>query len=113
MAVTPKPLVKGVLLGVASPGDPGLYKVPPATVAVIRSLTFCNTDAVSRTISAWLVRAGGSVDVTAEIYSGRVLAPGETYVDNALRVLEAGDFISAEASAIGVVSFRADGSQVT
>jgi hypothetical protein len=113
--VTPKALVQGILLDDTAPGAPGLYQAPAATTAIIRSMTFCNTDSEERTITVYLVASGGSEGDANTILKAVPIKAGETLEDggpDALRVLETGDFISAIADAADTVSMRVDGSEV-
>lgn len=107
--VTPKPLVQGVLLGNAATT---LYTVPGSTTAVMRSFTLCNTDSVGRTVTIRIVASGGAVGDANTIYKTIPIAANETIVDDTLRVLLTGDFISAHADVAARVSFRVDGSEV-
>lgn len=108
--VTPKPLVQGTLLTAAAVT---LYTTPASTTATVRSMTFCNTDTVSRTITVYLVASGGSIGDASTIMKTLTILASETIIDDTLRVLATGDFISALADVASKVSMRADGAEVT
>jgi len=108
--VTPKPLAQGVLLA-ASAGT--IYTTPASTTATVRSMTFCNTDTVSRTITVYLVPSGGAIGDASTILKTLSILANETIIDDTLRVLATGDFISALSDAANKVSMRVDGAEVT
>jgi hypothetical protein len=108
--VTPKPLVQGTLLGAT---DATLYTVPAATVATVRSYTLTNNDTVDRTVTVrFVVSAGVPGDANTVLNTVPVKAK-ETLIDDTLRVLSTGDFISAFADVATKVAFRVDGSEIT
>jgi hypothetical protein len=111
--VTPKPLVQGALLPNAAAASPGQYRNTGVVATVIHSMTFCNTDSSSRTVTCHLVPSGGSASVANMILDAVSIATTATFTDLALRCLSPGDFITAFASTASVVSFRVDGFEET
>lgn len=111
--ITPKPLVQGVLLPASAAATPGQYAVPAATTATVRSLTLCNTGAVTRLVSVHIVASGGSASDANKILKAVSLVAGETLIDDSLRNLAAGDFITGFADAATTVSMRVDGAEIT
>lgn len=72
----------------------------------IAAATFCNTDTVARSISVWLVPAGGTPSAENQIHKEYGMAAGESFTSPHLNhVLNEGDTIMASADAGGVVSF--------
>jgi hypothetical protein len=112
MTVTAKPLFEGVF---AAAADSTQYTTPNGVRTIIDKLTACNNDAVARTITINLVASGGAVGGANQIAKTKSLAAGETYTFPEVvgHVLAAGDFISTNASAAGVVAVRASGREVT
>ena len=111
--VTPKSLADGVLVGIA---DTTIYTAPASTTAVIRSITLCNVDSVTRTVDVHIVQSGGGVAAGKRIIdatSSGSLTAGQTLVLDNIYVLETGDIVSAIASAASAISIRIDGSEVT
>lgn len=51
-----------------TPGDI-LYTCPVGTKAQIQKLTFLNTTAAARTVSVYVVRSGGAIGVTNQIWN--------------------------------------------
>ena len=86
--------------------------MPAATVATIRSMTFCNTDSVSRVLTIHIVASGGSASAANKIIDATTLLAGETLIDDALRNLATGDFITAFSDAANVLSMRVDGAEL-
>ena len=111
--ITPKTLVQGVLLAASAPATPGLYAVPALKSATIRHMRMVNTDVSARTVTIHLVASGGTAEAKNKVLGPVSLDPDEALIDDSIIVLEAGDFISAFASIANVISFRADGAEVT
>lgn len=114
--ITPKPLVDGVLLGTTLAGGAGVkYTCPvsPDTTASIRSITLCNLDTVTRIFSMWIVPLGGSEADAKQIFVNQPILAGETLVDDAIREILAGGFLSAIADVANKISLRVDGAEVT
>ena len=108
--VTPKTLCQGTLLGVAAAT---LYTTPASTTTTIRSITLCNTDTVTRTVTIYMVASGGAIGDASTVFKTLPILASETITDIALRVLETGDFFSALADAASKVSIRVDGAEIT
>jgi hypothetical protein len=108
--ITPKTLVEGVALGTSAST---LYTVPASTTATFRSITICNTDTNIRKVTVYIVASGGSAGVLNTIYDALVLEPGQTYTDDTIRTMMAGDFIQAFADSANLVSLRVDGAEIT
>jgi len=115
--ITPLPLVQGVLLAAAAPASPGVYSPGVGKTATVRALTFCNTDVVPRLITLHLVASGDVPGAKNRVYGPITLeAAGgakATLRDDSLYELLTGDFLSPFADAANVVSFRADGAEVS
>lgn len=111
--ITPKPLVKGILLPATAAVAPGQYQVGAATTATIRSITFCNTDTVDRTFTLHLVASGDTPGAGNMVHPAITIKPNQTIVDDSIRELSTGDFISAFADIANKVSMRVDGSELT
>ena len=120
--ITPKTLVQGVLLAASAPATPGLYAVPALKSATIRHMRMVNTDVSARTVTIHLVASGGTAEAKNKVLGPVSLDPDEALIDDSIIVLEAwcpmkmsrsSYFISAFASIANVISFRADGAEVT
>jgi hypothetical protein len=84
------------------------YYTTPANLkkAIIRSVSFLNTDTVPQTVTVHLVPSGGTASATNMLISARSMNAGETYYCNDLdgKVLEAGGMLQCLASAASKVS---------
>lgn len=91
------------------------YTVSANTKAIIKRLSFCNTTANNRTVTAYLITSGGSAGATNTLVSARTIAAGETWScpDAEGQVLEAGGFIQALADANSAITIIASGVEVT
>lgn len=115
--ITPKTLVQGMLLAASAPGAPGAYAPGVGVTATIRHMRLVNTDSVARDVTVHIVASGGSPSaqnrVLGPISLGAAGSPTAVLADDSIYELMQGDFISPFASAAGVVSFRADGFEVS
>ncbi|CAB3731146.1 hypothetical protein [Paraburkholderia rhynchosiae] len=111
MTITALPLVPDATLTNA---DANYYTCPVNTTAVVKRAVFTNTSASAVTITANVVRSGGSVAASNQIITSQPIAPQSTYVSPELAglTLSAGDAIHAVASANSVVNFMASGIQI-
>lgn len=89
-----------------------LYTVDTGDQVMLDTITICNTDTSSRTITLHLVPSGGSPSVAnAIIYAVNIFA-NETKIIKPAAVLLAGYTVQAKASLTSVVSIRLDGSRI-
>ncbi len=94
--------VQDVILGTAAAS---LYAAPANTTARLSSVTFTNQDAVARTVSAYLVKAGSAPGNANRVVAPYVLGPGEAWTCPHLNHnLNPGDALHALADAAGMVS---------
>lgn len=86
------------------------YTVPAATRVIIDKLTATNTAAGAATVSLNLVNSGGAAGAANLITSNQSIAAGQVYQfpEAVGHILEAGQFISINASAT-TVTLRASG----
>jgi hypothetical protein len=112
MSVTVKPLIQAKY---ASDSITTEYTAPSSTKAIIDKFTATNTDSGAQTISVHIVANGGASGPENLITSERSLSAGESLDLPELKnhVLNAGDFIAAEASVASKVVIRASGREVT
>lgn len=108
--LTPTVLVEGTLL---TSSAATLYTAPGATTATVRSMTLCNRDTSTRRVTLFFVASGGSTGAKSCVYKAQEVLAGETFMDDTLRNLVTGDFISGYADSDGVVSIRVDGATLT
>lgn len=108
--ITPKPLVEGTLLANVA-GT--LYTVPPATTAVVRSITLCNTDSVDHTVTVHLLPPAGAVGAANMVFNDLPIKAKQTIEEDLVRVLLANAAIVGFADVASKVSIRVDGSEVT
>lgn len=104
-----------VFLGRANPGaaTPGtLYTAPASTKAMVTSLYICNTGASPDSIRVWVVPSGGAAANSNAIYFDMPIPVGNTFLANAVPLLETGDFIVVQ-SANGNCTFTASGIEIT
>lgn len=94
MSVTPKAITGAQLTASAA-----TYYGPVAanTKAMIKKLTFTNTDTSARTVTVYLVPSGGTAGATNILISARSIAAGEAYdcYEAMGQVLAAGGFLQA------------------
>ena len=87
-----------------TPGDT-LYTCPLATRARITMLSFLNTTANPRTVSVHLVRSGGAIGVTNQVWNAAAVPATATQPKGVVcyeainQVLNPGDFIKVFADA--------------
>lgn len=86
-----------------------LYTVPASTKAIIKELTFCNTDTVSRTVT---IQVGTGTAVANRILSAQIIAPSTTLIVSLSTVLNNGETITGGASSASVVSLVASGVEI-
>ena len=92
-----------------TPGDV-LYTCPAGTKAQIQKLTFLNTTATARTVTVHIVRSGGAIGVTNQVWIAATVplnttAPrGVECFEAEGQVLNPGDFIQAFASAATAIT---------
>jgi|SRR5687767_12829321 len=104
MADTYKRLVTGAPAQVGVT-DTTIYTCPASTSAVIKKIAIVNTSGTDRTVKINHVPSGGSVGPTNVILNTTtILAGGGATDDDAILLLQAGDFISAIASAAGAIT---------
>lgn len=108
--VTPKPLLEGTLLPDAAAT---LYTVPVGATAVIRGMTFCNTDTVDRTLTVHIIPSGNAVDPANVIYDAIPIKAGQTLENATYRVMLAGGTVRGFADVASKVNMRVDGYEVT
>lgn len=112
MSVAPLTLVQGVQLPASVTPQ---YTCPTNSKVVIRHVTFTNTDTGSRTVTAHLVPAGGSVSASTMVMDAQSIAASATYVSPELSgiVMNAGDTLQMFADTAAKVSVNASGIQQT
>ncbi len=103
MSLSPAVLYPGGQLGT---GASTLYTSPVNAKTLITAGTFTNIDAVSRLLTVYLVRAGGSPSAANTLIDGLALASGQAYIASELeqQVLGPGDFIAALADASSAIT---------
>lgn len=97
-------VVEGVALGNSLST---LYTCPSSgvTQAILLAVTFCNTDASSRTPQLHIVPDGDSAAVENQVWKDALVTKETVWLEDAA-VLAPDDFIQAQASAAAVVSCR-------
>jgi hypothetical protein len=108
---TPTKLFAPAQLGT---GNTTYYTVPANTTCIIKKLTLTNTSAGAVTASVWLVPNAGAPGNSNAIHLVIAIAANAVYevYEAENHVLNAGDFISALASAGGDVTIQGSGIQV-
>ena len=88
-----------------------LYTCPIAVTAVIKRVTFLNTDTVAVTLTVHLVRSGGSATAANKLINALPLSANQTYQSPELAnlVLTAGDAIQALASTASKINSTGSG----
>jgi hypothetical protein len=81
------------------------YTAPSGKRTTLLVVTICNTDTVARTVTVNLIPNGGSASAINRIFNDLVQA-GETVTMDDPKIMDAGDFVQAMASAAAVVGFR-------
>lgn len=89
-----------------------LYTSPALTKTMVTSLYICNTNATPDTVHVYLVPNGGAVNLNNAIYYTMTIPFGNTFLANAVPLLEAGDQIVV-VSVNGTTTFTASGLQIT
>lgn len=97
----------------AAAADTTLYTAT-GLKAIIDKFTLTNTTAAVISISVHLVPSAGAAGVTNRIISSKAIQPGECYTCPEIvgHVLNAGDFISVNPTAVGITC-RSSGREVT
>lgn len=86
-----------------------IYTVPGATVTVLKSVTFYNTNATTQTLNVYVTRSGGTrrqlrqFSGVAQYESVDLLAGGETIV------LSTGDILEADTTTTTAVDYMVTG----
>lgn len=97
--------VQDVTLGASAAS---LYVAPANTVARLSSVTFTNQDAVARSVSVYLVKAGSAPSNANRVVAPYVIASNEAWTcPHVNHNLNPGDALFAMADAAGVVSVYA------
>lgn len=111
MTVTIKVLIEAKLLEASQTTQYTAVDVK----AIIDKFTVTNTSAGNVTISVNIVNFGGTIGNANLVLKTRAIAPGETYTCPELigQALEAGQFISAIASAATSLTIRASGREIS
>lgn len=94
---------------VLTTGAVTLFTMPPAPSNVVLSrglMRFTNTDSAGHTVTAYAVPLSGSA-LVANTFCPGVTVPANSYLDVAIPVMGAGDFLQALASVGTVVSVQA------
>ena len=112
MTIVAKRLVEGVELTNA---DVTQYTSPALTKTVIKAANVVNRTAGAVSITVNLVPSGGAVANANLVISALSIPAGQSYQCPELinQVLEAGDFLSAKASAGASLDFTASGVQIS
>lgn len=108
MTVAIKQLVAPVQLG-AAPSV--LFTAAAGTAVQVYQATICNTDAANQTFSLYIIPPAGSATDATVLYKGKSLAANETFILSGLvnHILNAGGFISGEASIAAKLTFAMSG----
>lgn len=111
MSVAAKALINS---GYASNSLTTLYTCPALTVALIDKFTANNTSGSTATVDIYIVPSGGSAGVSNKLVSALSLTAGQI-LDVGLQnhILNAGDFIAAQASAASAIVVRASGREAS
>jgi hypothetical protein len=107
MTITPLVLSTGAQLG-SSAGAITNAQTSPAQVT---TATFTNTDAATRLVTVYIVRASGTAGLANALVDAQPLGPGQDWTSSACsgRNLNAGDTLWAMADAGAVVNCVVDG----
>lgn len=111
MASTLRELIPTTVLAVnAAP-----YYTATKCTARVDNLTITNTDAVGRTVSVYLVAAGGTANTGTLVIKNASIAAGATFNGTELvgKIISPGSSIWLEPSAAGVLVANAGGIEVT
>lgn len=103
--ILPKPITAAMVDTVAT----AYYTADPALKrAIIKSLSFHNSDAAAQTITVYLVPAGDAADATNQLTATRSLLPDETWeVPEAVnKTLLGGGMIQAVASVANKINIQ-------
>lgn len=103
MAFVTKNLGQGQLP--SSIGD--LYTVPGATTAIIKSISYVNTDSVTRTANLYVLKSGTTARRIIPLALS--MSTGDTMLLDDVLTLGAGDKIQGDASAATVVDYIISG----
>lgn len=105
MAYTPKRLAQFV----ATASEATYYTVPATKSAIVKNVIVANTSASDRTLSLSIVPSGGSAGNSNRIIPGTNIPAGAVVPFDMTQVMNAGDFISAIASAASSLTLTISG----
>lgn len=110
--IVPKALFEGTALTTT---NATLYTSPANTKTSIQSASFVNISATASVMYLYLVESGGTANAANAAICALSIASGATYQCPELinQILEAGDIISARASANSSISGRASGATIS
>lgn len=112
MSVVAKPLAQAQY---APSSASTIYTAPGGTRTIVDKFSATNTDSSSRTLTVYIVQAGGSVGAGSTITSAKSIAAGASVDCEEMKnqILGPGDFIAVEASVASKVVVRISGREVT
>lgn len=108
MTIQPAPFQPGLQLTAAAMA---IYQTPVNVTAIVKRVTFTNTDTAARTITVYRVPASGTPDPTNIIIDAYPLSAGQDYSPVALSglVLASGESLRALADVADKVNCFASG----
>jgi hypothetical protein len=89
------------------------YTVPASTTSIIKEIVICNTGTVVRQFFFSLVPVAGAAGAANAEFNSVDMAPNETKQITLSSVMNAGDFISAKASANTDLTMTCSGVEIT
>ena len=101
---------KGIVAALVAASPGAAYYTAPTTLkkAIIKSLSFCNTDTTPQSVTIYLVPSGGSAGAANTLVSARSLLAGESWCcqEAENKVLAAGDALTCLASTASKISVQ-------
>lgn len=93
-----------------------IYTAPAGTRFVIEKIVVCNTDASARTFQLWIVPDAGSASadnlITSWSLPADAVEPGESFVENRVRVIEPLASLYAEAVSANDLTLFVEGVEI-
>jgi hypothetical protein len=103
--ITPAKLAQGAITGSTTT----VYTVPASTRTMVKEIDICNTTGGALTVNVHLVPSGGSAGTSNALLYGTSINANSTLQWSGVQVMNAGDTIQVQGSALGLTILASGG----
>ena len=89
-----------------------IYTVPALTRAMVKDIDLCNTTAGALTVNVHLVPSGGAAGTGNALFYGVSIAANTTLQWTGVQIMNAGDTIQVQGSALGITASVSGGEAI-